>query len=442
MKCIYNEFIVSQYQKQAGKTIIYKNTTKVRASSYNKRKIFNDPVYGFIPIEDELIFDIIEHPYFQRLRRIKQLGLTHLVYPGALHTRFHHSLGAMYLMDQIISALRLKGHEISSREKISSSLAILLHDIGHGPFSHTLERSILDGVHHEEISRVYMEKLNNIFSGQLDMAIQIFSGAYPKNYLHELVSSQLDVDRMDYLSRDSFFTGVSEGVINTERIIKMLTIAGNKIAVESKGIYSIEKYIIARRLMYWQVYLHKTVIAAESMLSNILKRAKYLVRNGEKLFTTPALYEFLNNAYSISDLREREDILNTFSRLDDFDIFTSVKVWAEHPDNVLSSLCKGLINRHLFRTELQNDPFDPAYPDIIRQRIRKHYGINEEESEYFFISNSTANHAYHPRSDQIHILYRSGKVIDIARASDQLNISVLHKIVTKYFACYPKHLST
>jgi HD superfamily phosphohydrolase len=255
----------------------------VRASSFHRRKIFNDPVYGFIPIENELVFDIIEHPYFQRLRRIKQLGLTHLVYPGALHTRFHHSIGAMHLMNQVISALRLKGHDITDEEAIGASLAILLHDIGHGPFSHALEHTILEDVNHEDISKVYMQRLNEEFNGKLHRAIDIFSNTYKRKFLHQLVSSQLDMDRMDYLMRDSFYSGVLEGVINTERIIKMMTVSDDKLAVEVKGIYSIEKYIIARRLMYWQVYLHKTVIAAESMLMHILKRAKYLVRKGEMI---------------------------------------------------------------------------------------------------------------------------------------------------------------
>ncbi|MBE9492087.1 MAG: HD domain-containing protein [Bacteroidetes bacterium] len=410
----------------------------MRASSFHRRKIFNDPVYGFIPIENELVFDIIEHPYFQRLRRIKQLGLTHLVYPGALHTRFHHSIGAMHLMNQVISALRLKGYDITDEEAIGASLAILLHDIGHGPFSHALEHTILEDVNHEDISKVYMQRLNEEFNGKLHRAIDIFSNTYKRKFLHQLVSSQLDMDRMDYLMRDSFYSGVLEGVINTDRIIKMMTVSDDKLAVEVKGIYSIEKYIIARRLMYWQVYLHKTVIAAESMLMHILKRAKYLVRKGEIIFTTPALLNFLKYSFQIEDLINDKKLLDLFSELDDFDIFASIKVWAKQSDYVLSMLCSNLINRHLFRIELQNTPFDKKYIEKIKSETQKIFKLSEDETEYLIITDSTANYAYHPMSDKINIILNSGEMIDIAKASDQLNISVLFKPVTKYFVCYPK----
>ena len=369
----------------------------VRASSFNKRKIFNDPVYGFIPIESELIFDIIEHPYFQRLRRIKQLGLTHLVYPGALHTRFHHSMGAMYLMNQVMVALRLKNLEITDEEALGASLAILLHDIGHGPFSHALEHSILDGIHHESVSRIYMQRFDQLFDLRLQLAISIFNDSYQRKFFHQLVSSQLDVDRMDYLKRDSFYTGVSEGVISTERIIKMLTVSKDRVAVEEKGIYSIEKYIVARRLMYWQVYLHKTVIAAESMLMQILSRAKYLVRNGTSLFATPALTYFLKNQVKQSELENDPDLLDQFSNLDDFDIFTAIKVWADHKDPVLGGLCTRLVNRHLFRIELQQTPFDEGYVEKIRKDLKKAFNLSDEETEYFLIKDSTENFAYHVR---------------------------------------------
>ncbi|MBU2651300.1 MAG: HD domain-containing protein [Bacteroidetes bacterium] len=404
----------------------------------NKRKIFNDPVYGFIPIESELTFDIIEQPCFQRLRRIKQLGLTHLVYPGALHTRFHHSMGAMYLMGQVIAALRNKGIGISDEETLSATIAILLHDIGHGPFSHSLEHSILDGINHEQISRLYMERLNEAFNGSLEEAISIFNNSHPKAFLHQLVSSQLDVDRMDYLRRDSFYTGVSEGVINTERIIKMLTIAGGKIAVEEKGIYSVEKYIIARRLMYWQVYLHKTVVAAESMLNQILKRAKFLARQGEELFATPSFAYFLTHPCTLEDLKNNPDILEIFSQLDDFDILTSVKVWTKHHDKVLSMLSEALINRHLFRTELSNIPAEPERIQEMILSVCHVTGLTAEEAAHFVIHGSSANYAYHPKSDKINIVYKNGDVVDIARASEQLNISVLLKNITKYFICAPK----
>jgi HD superfamily phosphohydrolase len=419
---------------------ITKLSISVRPSSFNKRKIFNDPVYGFIPIGSELVFDIIEHPYFQRLRRIKQLGLTHLVYPGALHTRFHHSMGAMYLMNQVLVALRLKNQEISEEEALGASLAILLHDIGHGPFSHALEHSILDGIHHETLSSIYMHRLNEEFDGKLDLAISIFDNIYPKKFFHQLVSSQLDVDRMDYLKRDSFFTGVSEGVINTERIIKMLTVKDDTVVVEEKGIYSIEKYIIARRLMYWQVYLHKTVIAAESMLMRILSRAKQLTRQGEDLFATPSLRFFLSNKVMEADIKSNPAVLDTFSKLDDLDIFTSIKVWAEHQDPILGKLCKMIINRHLFRTEMQQEPFDRDYVDTIHKQIKTAFRVSDEEADNLIIEDSTANYAYHPLSDKINILYKNGQIVDIASVSDQLNISVIHKPVVKYFLCYPKNM--
>lgn len=410
----------------------------LRASSFNKRKIFNDPVYGFIPIESELTFDIIEQPCFQRLRRIKQLGLTHLVYPGALHTRFHHSMGAMYLMSQVITALRNKGLEITPADELSAINAILLHDIGHGPFSHSLENSILEGISHEEISWAYMKSLNRHLEGQLNDSINIFNNSYPVKFLHQLVSSQLDVDRMDYLKRDSFFTGVSEGVINTERIIKMLTVVDDRLVVEVKGIYSIEKYIIARRLMYWQVYLHKTVISAEKMLNQILRRAKFLKRNGTELFATPSLSYFLGNDFTREDLHSNPEILEMFTQLDDFDILTSIKVWAGHEDPVLSLLSKALINRHLFRTELFNKKPSEEYLGSIHESIINKTGFSEEEAGYLICSDSTANYAYHPMSDKINILYKDGKVVDITQASEQLNISVLQKNIIKHFVCYPK----
>lgn len=423
------------------KIILITNLSKsVRASSFNKRKIFNDPVYGFISIDSELTFDVIEHPYFQRLRRIKQLGLTHLVYPGALHTRFHHSMGAMYLMNQVIVALRLKGLEINDEEAQAASLAILLHDVGHGPFSHALENSILEGIHHEAVSRIYMQRLNENFNALLHTAISIFDNSYSRKFFHQLVSSQLDVDRMDYLRRDSFYTGVSEGIINTDRIIKMLTVIDDKIAVEEKGIYSIEKYIVARRLMYWQVYLHKTVIAAESMLIRILSRAKYLVRNGEHIFATPALFFFLQNPVTQKNLEDDPVLLEHFSLLDDFDIFTAIKVWADHKDPILGPLCSRLVNRQLFRIEMQDVPFDQTYLESIRKKIMMSYHLSEEDVDFFMIEDSTANYAYHPLSDKINILYKSGEMVDLAYVSDQLNIAVLHKNVVKYFLCYPKNI--
>lgn len=405
----------------------------------NKRKIFNDPVYGFISISNELIFDIIEHPYFQRLRRIKQLGLTHLVYPGALHTRFHHSLGAMYLMQRAIAELRSKGHEITPDEALGAEMAILLHDIGHGPYSHALEHAIVDGVSHEELSRIYIRRFNTIFDGALSTALEIFEKKYLKQFLGKMVSSQLDVDRLDYLKRDSFFTGVAEGVINFERLLNMLNVLGDELVVEAKGIYSVEKFITARRLMYWQVYLHKTVLAAEYMMMRLLKRAKYMSLNGEKLFASPALSFFLTKKVTLEDFQE-DEVINIFSELDDYDVFGAMKVWKTHPDKVLSFLSKGLVDRRLFRIELQNDPFGDEYVQEIRKKVISRYGLSEEEADYFIINDRTSNYAYQPNTDQIEILFKDGSVKNIGEATEDLNISLLSKPVTKHFLCYPKEI--
>jgi hypothetical protein len=364
--------------------------------------------------------------------------MTDMVYPGALHTRFHHSIGAMHLMNHAINSLRLKGVEINDEEANEAAVSILLHDIGHGPFSHALENSIIENIDHEMISRIYMDRLNAEFDGQLQGAINIFENSCKRKFLHQLVSSQLDMDRLDYLKRDSFYTGVSEGVVNAERIIKMLYVQDDKIVVEEKGIYSIEKFIIARRLMYWQVYLHKTVLSAETMLMNILRRAKELSLGGEDLFATPVLDYFLKNRIGKNELINDGSLLIKFSQLDDYDIYTAIKVWVNAKDPILSKLCKMLLNRQLFRCELQSDMFPEDRISCIRSEISKRYDLTEEEASYFIITDSTENHAYHPLSDKINILYKSGKVVDIANASDQLNITVLHKTVTKYFICYPK----
>jgi uncharacterized protein len=403
-----------------------------------KRKIINDPVYGFIPVNNDLIFGLIEHPYFQRLRRIKQLGLTHLVYPGALHTRFHHSLGAMYLMQRAISELRSKGHVISHEEGISAEVAILLHDIGHGPYSHALEHSIADGISHEEVSDIFLMKLNKEFNGELDTAIAIFENRCKKHFLHKLVASQLDMDRIDYLKRDSFFTGVAEGVINYERLLNMLNVVDDGLVIEAKGIYSVEKFITARRLMYWQVYLHKTVLAAEYMLMRLLKRAKYLSMNGTKLFGSPSLQYFLKNEINRTDFLEDKAVLDHFARLDDFDIFGAMKVWKDNDDAVLSLLSTGVVDRHLFRIEMQKDGFEPVYVEDIRKRTAKKYGLTEAETNYLIIQDETSNHAYKAGEDKINILFKDGTVKDIAEAADELNISLLSKPVTKHFLCYPK----
>ena len=404
----------------------------------NKRKIFNDPIYGFVSLPYPIIFDLIEHPFFQRLRRIKQLGLTNLVYPGALHTRFHHAIGAMHLIGEAIEEIRSKGHEITYEEAKAVTIAILLHDIGHGPFSHALEHSIVSDVTHEDISELFMSRLNQEFNGELTLAIKIFQNKYHKKFLHQLVSSQLDMDRLDYLKRDSFFTGVSEGVVSSDRIIKMLNVVNDQLAIEAKGIYSIEKFIIARRLMYWQVYLHKTVLCAENLLVNILQRAKELADKKEDLFCTPALKIFLYTHYSEKDFTSKPKLLDAFADLDDHDIMTSVKVWTKHKDLVLSELCKRLINRKLLKVEMQNTAFKELKIKEIKDKIKKDYKLDDKEVNYFVFSGNVINDAYRADKISINILYKDGTVVDIAKASDQLNIDVLAKTVKKFYLCYPK----
>lgn len=409
-------------------------------TTLNKKKIINDPVYGFISIPTDLVFDLIEHPYFQRLRYIKQLGMTHLVYPGALHTRFHHALGAMHLMSMAIETLRYKGQVITEAEEEAVTIAILLHDVGHGPFSHALEQMIVDGVWHEHISVLLMKKLNKDFGGKLTMASEIFDGTYPKKFLHELVSSQLDMDRMDYLNRDSYFTGVSEGVISSDRIIKMLNVVDDHIVVEEKGIYSIEKFLIARRLMYWQVYLHKTVIAAEQLLGKILKRARALSLTGENLFCTPALNHFLVNTVSNDMFMNEEENLEIFAGLDDTDIMAAVKIWAHSKDAVLSKLCRDLVHRNLYHVDITNELPDKAQVDQLTQKAVTTYGISAEDAAYFVFTDVVRNNAYKAGDGYIRILMKNGTVKDITDASDNSNLSALAKTVKKYILCYPKEL--
>ncbi len=406
----------------------------------NKRKIINDPIYGFVTLPDDLVYDLINHPVFQRLRRIKQLGLTNLVYPGALHTRFHHAIGAMYLMTEALQVLKSKGIKITEDESRAAIIAILLHDIGHGPFSHALEHTIVKGIHHEDISAMLMDELNSAFKGKLSLAIKIFKNEHSKKFLHQLVSSQLDMDRLDYLNRDSFFTGVSEGVVSSDRIIKMLTVKDGNLVVEAKGIYSVESFLIARRLMYWQVYLHKTVLSAEKLLVNVLKRAKELALNGEELFATPALALFLKNSYSKKDFISNSDLLKQFVLLDDYDIMASVKAWINHKDFVLSTLCKNLIDRNLYKIELQSKNFTPNHKNQILEKVMKKYKLSKKEADYFVFSESVNNSAYNSSKVQINILHKNGELIDVAKASDQLNIKMLSKKVTKYFICYPKNI--
>lgn len=408
--------------------------------TYNKKKIVNDPIYGFVSIPDELHFDIIEHPYFQRLRRIKQVSMTNMVYPSANHTRFAHSLGAMHLMHRAIQLLRSKGTEITEEEEQAASLAILLHDVGHGPFSHTLENSIVKGITHEEISLEIMKKFNALHNGQLDMAIDIFTDRYPKHFLNKLISSQLDVDRLDYLKRDSFFTGVAEGNVNAERLLDMMEVVDNGLAIEAKGIYSVESFLVARRIMYWQVYMHKTVLSAEYTLMKILQRAK-LINQQRTLPATPALSFFLKNQLDFNDIPDKEFALEQFCKLDDFDVMTAVKMWSDDEDLVLSELCKRLTSRHLFKIEMQDDEFDPNYMEEIKQRIMRYYGWSAEEADYMLLHGVSSNHAYHPRKAAINILYKDGTLKDISEASGQLNNSVLSQPVVKHFICYPKEIN-
>lgn len=408
----------------------------------NKKKIINDPVYGFITIPSDLIYDLLQHPYFQRLRNIKQLGMTHLVYPGALHTRFHHALGAMHLMGSAIETLRSKGNVISREEEEAVIIAILLHDIGHGPFSHALEHTLVEGISHEHLSAMLMDRLNQEFNGRLGMAIEIFNGRYEKRFLHQLVSGQLDMDRMDYLNRDSFFTGVAEGVISFDRIIKMLDVADDQIVIEEKGIYSIEKFLIARRLMYWQVYLHKTVIAAEQLLVKILERAKELATGGKKLFATPQFAYFLNHSITQKDFEEDSRHLEAFSKLDDYDIYASVKVWASDDDVILSTLCNNLLTRNLYQVIISNEPPPSSeINSIVRQALLK-YKIAEEDTSYFVFTDTIKNNAYRVGDGNINILMKNGSIQDITTASDNSNLEALAKTVEKYIFCYLKDLKS
>ena len=401
-----------------------------------KRKIINDPVFGFVNIPDEFIYELIQHPCLQRLNRIRQLGMASYVYPGAQHTRFHHTIGAMYLMDVALLNLRDKGHEITGEEYRGALAAILMHDIGHTPFSHVLENTLANNVPHEEVSLLLMRQINEEKKGVLQTAIDIFRDKYPKRFLHQLVSGQLDVDRLDYLQRDSFFTGVSEGGIGAARIMKMLDVIDDKLVVESKGIYSIENFLMSRRFMYWQVYLHKTAVASEKMLTNTINRAKYLSRNGEDLFASPSLAFFLKNDITLKDFRESPEVLEHFTNLDDNDIWTSLKVWKSHPDKVLSLLSHGMANRKLFKIQIANEPY-PAEKkqEHIEKFIRK-YGISESEAAYFVSADSLATDMYNKYDESIKILYRDGSIKDISTASDMFNIELLSKKVEKYYFAY------
>lgn len=402
----------------------------------NKLKILNDPIYGFIRIPNSLIFDIIEHPSFQRLRRVSQMGFSNLVYPGANHTRFHHALGCLHLMQKTVNVLRVKGISISEQEENALYIAILLHDIGHGAFSHALEHSIVTGISHEEISLKYMHQLNRQFDGQLDLAISVFNGEYHRKFLHQLITSQLDIDRLDYLKRDSFYTGVAEGNISSDRLIAMINVVDNELVIEKKGIYSVEKFLIARRLMYWQVYLHKTSLVAEYMLVNILTRAKELANQGVELFGSSSLKFFL---YQKTDKNNFDNkVLNLFSELDDYDVLSAIKEWTNHSDKILSKLSLMIVNRNLLKIKMFDEEVSNDHLSNTTSKFLKISKISEEEANYFVFRGKISNQAYN-KNQPIKIASKNGTIEDIVNASDQLNLQALSKPVNKYFLCYPKN---
>ncbi|MDI1316602.1 HD domain-containing protein [Flavobacterium sp.] len=407
-------------------------------SNTNKLKIFNDPIYGFITIPNTLIYDLIQHPYFQRLRRISQMGLSYLVYPGAHHTRFHHAIGAMHMMQRAVEVLRFKEVLISKDEENALYIAILLHDIGHGPFSHAMEHSIVEEVNHEAISLLFMNKLNEEFDEELSLAIQVFKGEYHRKFMLQLISSQLDMDRMDYLKRDSFYSGVAEGNINSDRLIQMMNVVEDVLVMEEKGIYSIEKFLMARRLMYWQAYLHKTSLVAELTLTKALQRAKEVLHKGIEIECSKPLKFFMEHKITLENFSN--DTLDKFSQLDDFDIISALKNWQHHPDFILSSLSKMIINRDLSKVKLNNEKFPKEVLEEMTKRFAKEHSITEQEAKYFIFKGKIKNQAYNKDAEPISILKKDRTIEDVVEASDQLNLKALSKPVTKYFICYPKQL--
>ena len=403
--------------------------------SRNKLKIINDPIYGFIHIPSTLVFDIIEHPYFQRLRRINQMALSYLVFPGAKHTRFEHVLGCVFLMQKTVEMLRFKGIQISDKEAEGLYIAILLHDIGHGPFSHAMEHSIVEGISHEEISLLFMQELNKVFNGKLETAIAMFQGTYSRKFMHQLISSQLDMDRADYLKRDSFYTGVAEGNINSERLISMLNVRNDELVVEEKGLYSVEKFLIARRLMYWQVYLHKTSVAAEQILIRLLNRAKELVQQGQKLTMSTALAFFVKNKISKDNFSH--EVLEMFARLDDTDIISAMKEWQFHPDVVLSKLSKMLLNRDLLKIKVRLNDFEEQKIKRL-QKLSLAKGVDEKDMKYFVFTGVMTNRAYNPENEIIKILTKNGRVVDLSKTSEAINLEPLSQVTERYYICYPK----
>ncbi|ATA69903.1 HD domain-containing protein [Capnocytophaga sputigena] len=403
--------------------------------SRNKLKIINDPIYGFIHIPSTLVFDIIEHPYFQRLRRINQMALSYLVFPGAKHTRFEHVLGCVFLMQKTVEMLRFKGIQISDKEAEGLYIAILLHDIGHGPFSHAMEHSIVEGISHEEISLRFMQELNKVFNGKLETAIAMFQGTYPRKFMHQLISSQLDMDRADYLKRDSFYTGVAEGNINSERLISMLNVRNDELVVEEKGLYSVEKFLVARRLMYWQVYLHKTSVAAEQILIRLLNRAKELVQQGQKLTMSTALAFFVKNKISKDNFSQ--EVLEMFARLDDTDIISAMKEWQFYPDAVLSKLSKMLLNRDLPKIKVRLNDFEEQKIKRL-QKLSLAKGIDEKDMKYFVFTGVMTNRAYNPEKEIIKILTKNGRVVELSKTSEAINLEPLSQVTERYYICYPK----
>lgn len=404
----------------------------------NKLKILNDPIYGFISIPSTLVYDLIQHPYFQRLRRISQMGMSYLVYPGAHHTRFHHALGCMHLMQKAVQVLKIKGVAISETEESALYISILLHDIGHGPFSHAMEHSIVEDVNHEAISLLFMDKLNQEFDGQLDLAIKIFKGEYERKFMLQLISSQLDMDRLDYLKRDSFYSGVAEGNINSERLIQMMNVQDDWLVIEEKGIYSVEKFLVARRLMYWQAYLHKTSLVAEQILTKVLKRAKELTQKGIMLECSKPLQFFLENKVTLELFSE--DILDRFAQLDDFDIVSALKNWQFHTDFVLSSLSRMIINRDLLKIRLSSEKFTQEEIGELQQLFSEKHHLSVQDTAYFIFKGKIKNQAYNKLGDPIRIMKKDRTIEDVLEASDQLNLKALSKPVTKYFICFPKDL--
>lgn len=409
---------------------------KSAVAQINKLKILNDPIYGFISIPNELVYDLIQHPYFQRLRRISQMGLSYLVYPGAHHTRFHHALGCMHIMQKAVEVLRFKGVDISKDEENALYIAILLHDIGHGPFSHAMEHSIVEGVSHEAISLLFMDELNREFEGKLSLAIEVFKGNYHRKFMLQLISSQLDMDRMDYLKRDSFYTGVAEGNINSDRLIQMMNVENDVLVLEEKGIYSIEKFLMARRLMYWQAYLHKTSLVAELMLINIFKRAKELTQKGRELPCSAPLQYFLKNKVAFADFDQ--EVLKRFALLDDYDIMGAVKAWQFDDDLILGKLCSMLINRDLLKIKLSSEKFDKDATTRLAAQLSVRENITQAEAGYFVFKGKIKNQAYNKTAEPIHVLRKDRTVEDVVEASDQLNLKALSKPVTKYYICFPK----